>query len=180
MTRTRITLSLLVLLAAACSARPAAAQEFPKPTAEHERLKAMEGTWEVTINIMGGESKGKGTLVSKMDLGGFWLFGDFKGDFGGAAFAGRSIDGYDIAKKKYVSVWVDSMSTTPMFMEGTLDKDGKVMTMEGMGQGFDGKPTKIKSVTEFKDADTIVFTMSAPGPDGKDATMMTITYKRKK
>ena len=46
--------------------------------------------------------------------------------------------------------------------------------------GPDGKPTKFKMVTEYKDNDNFVFTMSAPGPGGKEAVVMTIVYKRKK
>jgi hypothetical protein len=32
----------------------------------------------------------------------------------------------------------------------------------------------------YTDPDTRVFTMSMPGPDGKDMEMMKITYKRRK
>jgi hypothetical protein len=35
-------------------------------------------------------------------------------------------------------------------------------------------------VTEYKDPDTRVFTMYFPGPDGKEAPGMRITYKRRK
>ena len=34
-------------------------------------------------------------------------------------FSGRWFDTSDTGKKKSVSVWLDSMSTTPMVMEGT-------------------------------------------------------------
>jgi hypothetical protein len=152
--------------------------EVPKPGPEHERLKHLVGTWDATVKTAEGESKG--TMTYKSELGGLWLIGEFQADFGGQKFQGRSTDGYDPAKKKYIGVWVDSWTTTPMLSEGTFDKDGKVLTMIGEGPGMDGKPTKYKSVTELKDKDTMVFTMSAPGKDGKDQTVMTITYKRKK
>ena len=35
-------------------------------------------------------------------------------------------------------------------------------------------------VTKMPDADTLEFTLSAPGQDGKEAVMLTINYKRKK
>ena len=44
----------------------------------------------------------------------------------------------------------------------------------------DGKLTKMKTTTEMKDKDTMVFKMYNVGKDGKDAKSMTITYKRKK
>ncbi|MBM4075119.1 MAG: DUF1579 domain-containing protein, partial [Planctomycetes bacterium] len=84
------------------------------------------------------------------------------------------------AKKKYISIWVDSMVTTPLITEGTYDKEGKVQTMTGDGPGPDGKPMKFKMVTEHKNKDTILFTMFTPGPDGKDAIMFSITYNRRK
>jgi hypothetical protein len=164
-----------VLLAApAAPAQPKA----PKPGPEHDRLRQMEGTWEATVKSDHGESKG--TVTYKADLNGLWLLGEFQGEFGGQKFRGRSIDGYDVTKKKYFSVWIDSMSTAPMLSEGTFDKAGKVLTLHGEGPGMDGKPTKFKLVTELKDKDTMLFTMSGPDKDGKDRVMMTITYKRKK
>jgi hypothetical protein len=116
----------------------------------------------------------------KMDLGGLWLVSEFEGEFGGLKFKGRGLDTYDAAKKKYVSVWADSMSTTPMMMEGTYDEKAKTLTLAGEGPGMDGPKTKYKSVLETKDDDTMLFTMSSPGKNGKDEVMINITYKRKK
>jgi Protein of unknown function (DUF1579) len=166
--------AMIALLAPAGLAQP----EMPRPGPEHQRLKKLEGTWEATIKTPGGESKG--TATYKMDLGGFWLLSTFKADFGGQPFEGRGADGYDPIKKKYVAGWIDSMSPTLMVFEGTMDKDGKTLTLVGEGPGMDGRMTKLKSVTEHKDDDTMVFTMSARDNTGKDQTMLTITYKRKK
>ena len=121
--------------------------------------------------------KSKGTMTYKMEVGGTWLVGDFEGDFGGMKFNGKGLDSYDANKKKYVSVWVDSMSTAPMTMEGTYDAAKKTMTMSGEATGPDGKPNKMKSVTEFKDDDNV--TMNMFSGDAKEA-MFVITYKRKK
>jgi hypothetical protein len=171
---------LLVLICAASLliVPAAAAQGPPKPGPEHANLKRAEGTWEATAKSEGHESKG--TMTYKMDLGGLWLVGDFKGKFMDQEFTGKGLDTYDPIKKKYISVWVDSMSTAPMIMEGTYDKDNKVLTQTGQGPGMDGKMTMYKGVLEIKDDDTMVYTMSSPGKDGKDQMMMTITYKRKK
>ena len=112
-----------------------------------------------------------------MDLGGLWLSSNFEGEFGGAKFQGKGFDSYDQAKKKYVAVWVDSMMTTPMTMEGTFDKDSKTMTMSGEMPGPDGKPMKHKMVSQIKDDDNIVAHMFMG--DGKEP-MFEIVYKRKK
>ena len=165
--------AMIALFAPAVSAQPPSA----KPGPELQRLKKLVGTWDATVKTAQGESKG--TMVYKMDMGGLWLVSNFKADFGGQPFQGKGIDGYDPLKKKYVSVWVDSMSPTLLLFEGTFDKSGKVFTQLGEGPGMDGKMTKFKSVSEMKDPDTMVFTMSSPDQNGKDQTMLTITYKRK-
>jgi hypothetical protein len=148
----------------------------PKPGPEHEHLRALVGVWDATVKTAGQESKGR--MVYNMDLGGLWLASHFDGAFGDMKFSGRGFDTYDPAKKKYVGVWVDSMSPGVMMMEGELDKDGKVMTMVGEGPGQDGKPTKFRSVTEQKDKDNFVFKLSMVDKDGKDQEMLTIDYKR--
>jgi hypothetical protein len=153
----------------------AGAQERPKPGPEHKLLKNREGTWDTTMKAGGMEHKG--TVTFKMELGGLWRVGSMKSDLGGQEFFGKSLDTYDARKKKYVSVWFDSMSTTPMTMEGTYDKERKTLTLVGDGMGMDGKPAKWKSVSEMKDDDTIHMSMYVG--DEKEP-MFTVTYKRKK
>jgi Protein of unknown function (DUF1579) len=160
-----------LILASAALAQP----EPPKPGPEHVVLKKMEGTWDATMSAGGMESKAK--MVYKMDLGGMWLSSVLEGEAGGQKFSGRGFDGYDPAKKKYVGVWVDSMSASPMLMEGTFDKEKKQLSMMGDGPGMDGKPTKYKSVTEIKDDDNMVMSMWMG--EGKDPAFV-VTFKRKK
>jgi hypothetical protein len=153
----------------------AAAQDFPKPGPEHEMLKKMEGTWDTVMKFGPGESKG--TVTYKMDLGGLWLSSALEADLDGMKFQGRGMDTYDAAKKKYISVWFDSMGTHPMLMEGTYDKDKKTLTMIGDNPGPDGKPVKWKSVSTYTDDNTVNFAMYVG--DAKEP-MFTIVYKRKK
>ncbi len=151
------------------------AQESPKPGPEHEMLKKMEGVWDATMKFEGMSSKG--TMTYKMELGGLWLVSTFEGEFAGAKFSGRGLDSYDARKKKFVTVWVDSMITTPLILEGTYDQAKKTMTMVGDGLGPDGKPTKWKSVTVMADENSIHFGMYFG--DAKEPAF-TIEYKRKK
>ena len=153
----------------------AGSQEMPKPGPEHALLKEREGTWETTMKAGGMESKG--TVTYKMDLGGFWLTGTMESELFGTKFSGKSLESYHPAKKRYVSVWADSMSTAPVIMEGTYDKEKRTMTMAGEGPGMDGKPTKYRSVSKMTDKDTLEMTMWIG--DGKEP-MFTVTYKRKK
>jgi Protein of unknown function (DUF1579) len=158
----------------------AAAQEAPKPGPEHERLKQLEGTWDVVMKV-GDAAETKGKVTYKMELGGLWLVSDFQGEFSpGQKFTGKGLDGYDALKKQYVSVWVDSMSNSPIISQGDYDKQGKVLTMIGEGPGPDGKPLKYKMTTEHRDKDHLLFTMFGAGADGKEGPLFTIAYKRQK
>lgn len=175
------TLMLLALLMAigilAASAQLTAQPPEVKPGPEHAMLKEAEGTWDAAVKSMGGESKG--TLTCKLGLGGLWLMEHFKGEFGEMSFEGRGATSYNPAKKKYVNVWIDSMSTSPTVTEGTYDKSSKTITMVGNMPMPDGKSMKVTMTTVLKDADTKTFTIKGAGPDGKDFEMMQITYKRR-
>jgi hypothetical protein len=69
------------------------------------------------------------------------------------------------------------MSTNPMTMEGTFDKDKKTMTMTGVSVGPDGKPNKHRMTSEIKDDNTFLFSMYTG--DEKEPGF-TILYKRRK
>lgn len=174
--RSSLTMAMAVALIASSFAQAPA----PKLGPEMKRLRdQLVGTWEATVKGPGFPDA-TGTMTYKLELGGMWLVSNYKGNFGGAPFEGKGLDTYDAESKKFTSIWVDSMSTSPMISHGEIDKTGKIMTMTGEMKGPDGKMMKTKSVTEMKDKDNMVMTMYAPGEGGKEAAMMTITYKRKK
>ncbi len=162
-----------VLTAVPVAAQPA----MPKPGPEHALLKKFVGDWDATVSMMGQESKG--TSHNRIALGGFWLLTDFHADLGGIPFAGRGTTGYDPARKHYVGTWIDSMSPGLTLTHGSFDAGAKTYTERGTGPGEDGKPTKIKAVTQFPDDDTMIFTMYNVADD-KDQEVLKITYKRKK
>jgi hypothetical protein len=170
--------SLLSLALVGCFTFSATAQEFPKPTAEHEAIKELEGTWDATMKMDGGSFPG--VMKAKMDLGGLWLVSDYESDFGGLKFSGKGLDSYDPAKKKFVSVWVDSMSTTPMVLEGDYDKASETLVMTGKSKNMEGKAITVKTVSKMKGKDEHGFEMFEIGDDGKEKSMFTIDYKRKK
>ncbi len=169
------------LFAALATPVVATAQGPTEPVAEHKMLAAGAGTWNAVLEMMGADgkpTKSTGTSVVKVICGGLWVTDDFAATVQGGPFHGHGVTGYDIDKKKFVGTWVDSMTSSVMTMEGTCDKDGKVMTMKGMSVGPDGKPAEQTMVTTVKDANTRVFEMFFPGPDGKPMKFMTITYTR--
>jgi uncharacterized protein DUF1579 len=174
-----LSLNLLLVAGVAVGQQEQKSPPLPKPGSEHAKLKELEGAWD-TMTIMPDGKKIKGEASYKMACGDLWLASDFKSELEGVPFQGKGLDSYDPAKKKYVAVWVDSMLTAPLFMEGTHDESSKTTTMTGEFAGPDGKPAKIRGVTRLPDKDHMTFEMYMVGPDGKDAKMMTIEYTRRK
>ncbi len=183
MKHARVAMCALAVLSLA-SAAAAQAPPVPQPGPEHAVLKSDVGTWDATVEMIvppGAQAPppSKGVETNTL-LGGLWLVTDFKGDMMGSPFGGHGIAGWDPTKKKYVSVWTDTMSPGLLTGESTYDASKKTMTGWMEGPDMSGKVTKMTSVVEYKDPDTRVFTMSGAGPDGKSAPMMRITYKRRK
>lgn len=152
------------------------AQEPQKPGPEHAKLKEMVGEWDAVMVM--GDQQSKCTAVYKSICGGMWIESDFEGSIVDQKFQGHGLDGYDIARKKYVGVWFDSMSSAPLHFEGNYE--GKLLVMTGESLGPDGKPQKFKNTTETKDKDHFTFKMYMIQPDGKDQLAFTINYTRKK
>jgi len=176
-TKTQFSFVGSILVAFALTHVPALGQGGPTPGPEHEHLKKLEGTWNAKIKM--GDAESTATATYKMVCGGMWLMSDFQGQLGDMKFSGQGLDSYDPEKKKYVSVWVDSMSTRPMLLEGTHDKEKKTTTMMGEAPGPDGKLAKHKMVTHMPDNDHMTFTMYIVA-DGQENKFMTIEYTRKK
>lgn len=144
-------------------------------TTEQNTLTDLVGTWDMAMTVDGQVSKG--TVTYTTDLGGLWLASATECEMFGQPFSGRGLECFDPAKGQYVSVWVDSMSPSPVVMEGTHDPATNERTMTGTGPGFDRLPTTYRSVTARPDADTMRLTMHiGDGPD----PAFTAEYTRRK
>ncbi|HVS10466.1 MAG TPA: DUF1579 domain-containing protein, partial [Planctomycetota bacterium] len=143
---------------------------------EHALLKKMAGTWDTTVKFMipgMPPDISKGSETSRM-LGDLWLVSDFEGTAMGGPFKGHGIMGYDPAKKKYVGVWVDTMTSHPQLSEGTYDAGTRTMTMTAKGMDMaTGQPVDQRHVSRFIDDDTAVFEMFQ---GGAKEPILTIEY----
>jgi hypothetical protein len=141
------------------------------------------GTWDATVEMSMAPGTppmvSQGTETNTMGCGGLCLISDFKSTMAGAPFHGHGTSTWDPAKKKYVGSWTDSMSSGISLGESTYDPATKTATGFMEGPDMTGKVVKSKSIVEYKDANTRVFTMFMTGPDGKEVPSMKITYKRK-
>ncbi len=167
------------VLFASLFCQAARAQVEAKPGPEMEILKKTVGTWDTEMKADGMPSM-KGTTTYESTCNGMWISSIFKMDFGGQPFEGRGQDGYDQSKKKYVSLWVDSMSSNALVFEGTLSADGKVLNMKAEGPAPDGKMAIWRSVTTFKDDNHHTFEMYLKSGDMPESKMMTTEYTRRK
>jgi hypothetical protein len=104
-----------------------------------------------------------------------------RGTFGGQPFEGRGLWAYDNAKKKYVSGWIDSMSTMVMIAEGTADSSGKVITTTfEMTCPVTNKPMKSRSVLTIEDADHHTYESWSSLDGSPEHKCMTIKYTKAK
>jgi hypothetical protein len=173
--------------AAEGAAKPEAAsmpEAPPQPTAEHTALGRVEGTWDATVEISMGPPgtppmASKGVETDRVCCGGLWLVTEFKSNPGTPPFEGHGISGYEPAKKKYNTTWVDSDLTTPMTSEGAYDATGRTLTMRGSMLSR-GKTLQWREVEVWKDDDTRRFTMFMRGPQGQETPSLNITYTRRK
>ena len=85
------------------------------PGAPHKLLARMVGSWITKTKSWMDPNKPSmettGTCEQKMLLDGRFLQQEYTGDMMGSTFIGINVIGYDNHTKKYVSTWIDSMST---------------------------------------------------------------------
>lgn len=172
----------LFALFAVASSLTAADFTPPKPEPEHAWLAELAGEWETNAEAVmepGKEPiKCNGEESARM-IGNFWIQSEIKNPTFG--MTGIMTLGYDPAKKKFIGTWIDSMTNHMWKYEGTLDKTGKILTLEAEGPNMmsPGKMAKFRDITEVKGKDLKVLTSEMQTEDGKWVKFMTMTAKRK-
>lgn len=155
------------------------------PGPEHEAMAGMAGTWTTVVkNFMDPSAppmESKGTAEFAMELGGRYMVQRFHGEMMGQPFEGLGYDGFDNVTKTYRSIWMDSMSTGIMVMNGKADPASTSIKYTGsMTDAASGADIPMESVITFIDKDHQKMEMWQPGPDGKMVKSMEILYSRKK
>lgn len=177
----------LVVLAAGIAGAATWIQEkpqVPKPDKEHAFLKKFVGRWDSTMSVReSGEHPWmdtKGTEQARM-FGDFWVVSEWKSESPEMPMQGLGSTGFDPVAKKYMVTWIGSTSPSLSLGEGTVDPAGNVLTTTVRTQDCrTGMPLIMTMVQEFKDADTLVWTMRMRGKDGKDFECMKGESKRRK
>ncbi len=161
--------------------------KYGTPGKNHEFLKKYVGDWGVETKMWpkpGAEpAMGKGTMKNELLFDGRYLKSNFEATMMGMKFIGLEIIGYDLYKNKYVTFWVDNMSTAFVKTSGLLDESGKVLTETGEWPDpmTEGKTMqKVKNVTKFIEDGKYMFAMFMVMPDGSEFKSMELTATRKK
>jgi hypothetical protein len=160
-----------------------AMMKHAEPGEFHKKLEPLIGEWTFKAAFTMApdqpamEMNGTGTRKWIMD--GRFMQDDANGS--GMPFKGLGISGYDNALKKYVSVWVDSMTTSIGYSIGEVDSSGKVFTYhrEEYNPMF-GQRVKARDVIKVIDKDNHEMEFYTTPPGGKEMRSGTIKYTRKK
>ena len=161
-----------------------AMQDFATPGKMHKWLASLNGNWEATVIGYSNPAKPDTSKVSQsysMTLNGLYQEGKLTGNMMGMAFEGRSITGFDNAKKEFVSTWIDNLGSGIIVMNGSYDESAKTMNLKGtQSNPVTGKDSGIREVMKILDDNTYILEMYGDGPDGKEIKFMEGTFKRKK
>jgi hypothetical protein len=159
-------------------------QKLGTPGGPHKVLAGMAGSWSTKSKCwMEPDTppmESTGTCEQKMLFDGRYLQQEYAGEMMGNPFSGICVIGYDNHTKKYVSTWIDSMSTGIYFFEGAAGPDGKTITQESHYDDPVKGPMKWRAVTRIVDDDNLVFAMYGTDKKGKEEKMMEMTYTRKR
>ena len=165
------------------AAMMAAYQKAGAPGEAHAALAKMAGTYDLSIrswNAPGAPPTVEtGTATRSMALGGRVMVEEVQSQMYGQPFTGHGMHGYDNITGKHWSTWNDSMSTGLMVSEGDCDAKGTCTFTGSWNDAVTKKEIKARMTTKWIKPNVELFEMFAPGPDGKEARMMEITYTRR-
>jgi len=159
-------------------------QKLAAPGAPHKRLASLAGSWTTKTRAWMEPDKppmeGTGTCEQTMLLDGRYLQQEYTGEMMGSMFTGINVIGYDNYTKKYVSTWIDSMSTGIYCFEGTASANGKTITQKTSYNDPVRGPMVWRSVVRIVDSNTLKYEMYLTPKRGKEEKMMEMTVSRKK
>lgn len=159
-------------------------QDFMTPGPRHQWLAKYTGTWEAEISQwMDATSPPTKTTAKEevsMAMNGLYQVSNFSSNMMGMPMTGQSTLGYDNAKKKFVSTWIDNLGSGIVMMTGDYDEATKTLSLKGtQTDPVTGNDAGIRQEVKFTDDNTYTMTMYGDGMDGKEMKFMEGTFKRK-
>jgi len=170
----------LAVVAAFFWGAPAAAQDG----SPGDFLQAMVGEWAVESEGIPGPGedpvRGESREVARL-LGSQWLVAEGSAVMpGGRAYNSMWVLGWDPYEEHFVGTWVVSVQTYKWRFTGTLDKSGRVLTLETEGpfMGDRATPTRYREIIELVDDDRRVLRSLILVPGGDWFEFARADYRR--
>jgi hypothetical protein len=158
--------------------------DFSTPGKMHQLLASFNGEWDAIVISFANPVKPDTSKVFQtysMTLNGLYQEGKLTGDMMGMSFEGRSVTGFDNAKKIFVSTWIDNLGSGIIIMTGSYNESQKTITLNGaQSNPVTGKDSGIRQVMKVIDKNSYTLEMYGDGYDGKEIKFMEGTFKRKK
>jgi hypothetical protein len=153
-----------------------------KPQKEHDWLQKLVGEWTFESDCDMGPDQPPVTVTgteSVRSLGGLWTIAEGKGGPPDASWTSVMTLGYDPERKRFVGTFIASMMTHLWLYEGSLDTDGRVLTLDAEGPDFTGGGmAKYHDIIEFVSDDERTLSSEMLRPDGRWHRFMTARYRR--
>src|SRR5262249_20170156 len=140
--------------------------EISKLNENHKLLSSLDGNWNFAIKTWWNPDpnakphESKGTATRKTVMGGRYVMMDVAGKMQmpgedgkmkEVQFKGMGLEGYDNAKKKFVSSWIDNIGTGIEFSEGTYDPATKTLTYTSEMEPLPGMKSQTREVIKIAD-----------------------------
>lgn len=154
------------------------------PGRHHARLADFTGSWDIHARFWrqpgAAPQESTGTAELRLILGGRFLEQRQEGSHLGKPTSGIGYVGFDNAKGRYVSLWLDDLSTAIMRTEGPPDPSGKAIRTRGMiNDSATGKPLRIEEVMTLVGPDRFTYEAWVAPSGGKLVRVMEIVYSRR-
>ena len=160
-------------------------QKAATPGPNHKLLGSLTGEWTFATKMWmepgASPESSTGTAVYIPLMDGRYIQGEYKGTFGGMAFQGLGLTGYDNVAKHFTATWADNMGTSIMLMTGKYDPATKTFTYKGDMDDVMKPGTKVKvrqTVKVLSDDAHVMEWYELRG--GKESKTMEISYTRQK
>lgn len=158
--------------------------KLAEPGEHHAKLAPFVGefTFEARMRMAPDApwSPSTGTMSTRWILGGRFQLSEYRSESADmGSFEGIGLLGYDNAKERYVSTWLDTWGTMiPPAAEGELDGDALTLHLE-LVNPVTQKTERYREVIQLVDSNTYTFEMYTPGMDGELYRNLEIRYTRK-
>lgn len=160
-------------------------ETYMTPSDAHKIMAGWDGSWNSDVTMWQAPGAppqtSKSIAVNKMILGGRYQESVHTGNMMGMPFEGRSMMGYDNAKKIFTNTWVDNMGTGIMIMEGPWDEATKSISLKGKvvdPTAGDATELDVRETYKVIDDKNHVMEMYCNGKDGKEFKTMEIKFTR--